>query len=132
MDNAVYLKDATDITLETLDGYHWKPLVYARTSVTIFVKKRVLARSEIQRNGAISHPQTPMIQMKIECPKKFYDAFVMNNDGDKTNVNLRFKLKDMQYWCEMICQSHIEHSDKVKVTLIGYRINKLNLEECKE
>lgn len=129
MDNAVCLKDATDITLVTLDGYRWKILQYERNSVTIFVKKRVLARSEIQRNGAISHPQTPMIQMKIRCPKVLYDAFVKNNDGDKTNTSLRFKLKNMQYWCEMICQGYVERGDKVKVTLIGYRINKLKLEE---
>lgn len=129
MDNAVCLKDASDITLETLDGYHWKPLQYERTSITIFVKKRVLSRSEIQRNGAISHPQTPMIQMKIECPKVLYDAFITNNGGDERNVNLYFELKDMQYWCEMIGQGYVKRGDKMRVTLVGYRINKHKLEE---
>lgn len=129
MDNAVCLKDAYNIQLGTFDEYNWNLLTYDNTSCTIFVKKRALARSEVQRNGAISHPQTPMIQLKIKCPKALYDAFVMNNNGDKSNVNLLFKLKDMQYWCEMICQSYIEHGDKVKTTFIGYRINKFKLEE---
>lgn len=57
------------------------------------------------------------------------DAFVTNNDGDKSNVVLLFRLKDMQYWCEMICQCYVERGDRVQLTLIGYRINKYKMEE---